>query len=311
MSFIPEDRLSAGNKVFFKKGGTILEGDDHVPNPLASWWRAIFGRRRISSERELQEMIEESEAGGFINEEEGEMLHSIFELGETIVREVMVPRTAMTCCSLDAEFSEMLRIIQCSGHSRIPVFSGSVDEIVGVVHSQDLLRFWGREPGSGWLQEIMKKPLFVPETMSLEQLLREFRRQRARFAIVIDEYGGTSGLVTFSDLVEEIVGDVGDEDEEEDRLLLEEGEGFILVDGRFPIDDLEEFYDITIAKEKFDTVSGWLFHLLGHVPTPGEEARFGSLRMTVVEADSRRIGKVKIELSEDGQEPLAEVEPRP
>lgn len=278
-----------------------MEGQDPVPRPLTSWLRSLFGRRRISSERELQDMIDESEAGGLINEEEGEMLHSIFELGETIVREVMVPRTAMTCCGLDAEFSEMLRIIQSSGHSRIPIFRGSVDEIVGVVHSQDLLRFWGREPDAGWLREIVRKPLFVPETMTLEQLLREFRRKRGRFAIVVDEYGGTSGLVTFSDLVEEIVGDVADEDEEEERLLLEEEGGGILVDGRFPIDDLEEYFNIDIPREKFDTVSGWVFHLLGHVPIPGEEARSQGLRMTVVESDSRRIGKVKIDLPGDGE----------
>jgi magnesium and cobalt transporter len=278
-----------------------LEGDDPGPKPLASWWRAIFGRRRISSGRELQEMIDESEAGGVINEEEGEMLHSIFRLGETIVREVMVPRTAMTCCGLDTGFSEMLKIVLSSGHSRIPVFNGNVDEIVGVVHSQDLLRFWGQEPDSGWLREILRKPLFVPETMTLEKLLRELRRKKGRFAIVVDEYGGTSGLVTFSDLVEEIVGDVSDEDEEEEPLLLEEGAGFILVDGRFPIDDLEEYYDLEIPRDKFDTVSGWLCNLLGHVPVPGEEARSGRLHMTVMESDPRRIGKVRIERLQEGE----------
>lgn len=285
-----------------------MQGDDHGEKPLRSWLRGFFGRPRIASERELQEMIDESEAGGLINEEEGEMLHSIFELGETIVREVMVPRTAMTCCSLDVEFPEMLRIVQISGHSRIPVFRGNIDEIVGVIHSQDLLRFWGTQPGPEWLREIMKKPLFVPETMTLGQLLREFRRKRARFAIVVDEYGGTSGLVTFSDLVEEIVGDVGDEDEEEEPFLLEEGEGFILVDGRFSIDDVEEYYDITIPKEKFDTIGGWLFHLLGHIPKPGEETRAEGLHLIVVESDCRRIGKVKIEMFRRESDPPDRVE---
>ncbi|MBN1141779.1 MAG: HlyC/CorC family transporter [Deltaproteobacteria bacterium] len=278
---------------------------------MSAWLRAIFGRRRACSERELQEMIEASEAGGIINEEEGEMLHSIFELGETIVREVMVPRTAMTCCGLDIEFFELIKIVQVSGHSRIPVFSGSVDKIVGVVHSQDLLRFWGSEPGAGWLGEVMRKPLFVPETMTLERLLREFRRKRVRFAIVIDEYGGTSGLITFSDLVEEIVGDVGDEDEAEEILLVEEGEGVILADGRLAIDELEEYYEISIPTDKFDTVGGWVFHLLGHIPAPGEEAVSEGLHLTVVESDPRRIAKVRIERRREQEPPPSGDDIRP
>lgn len=288
-----------------------MEGDDHGPGKLTSWLRAVFGRRRVCSEQELQKMIDESEAGGIINEEEGEMLHSIFELGDTIVREVMVPRTAMTCCAFDAEFSDLLKTVQTSGHSRIPVYSGSVDKIVGVVHSQDLLQFWGRDPHAGWLREVIRKPLYVPETMTLERLLREFRRKRVRFAIVIDEYGGTSGLVTFSDLVEEIVGDIGDEDEEEDILLKEEGQGVILVDGRLAIDELEEYYKITIPKDKFDTVGGWVFHLLGHIPSPGEKASSGGLHLTVVESDSRRIAKVRIERCPGEQTVPSGDEPRP
>ena len=264
---------------------------------IASWLEGLFKRwRGVRSERELQDIIDASEEDGVINEEEGDMLHSIFELSETIVREAMTPRTEMTSCSLDTEFSALLELAQTSGHSRIPVYSGTIDEIVGVVHSQDLLRFWGREPEAGWLRQMLRKPLFVPETMTLERLLREFRRKRARFAIVVDEYGGTSGVITFSDLAEEIVGDVADDDGTEESPIVEEEDGAVVVDGRLNIDELEEYYGMEIPRDKFDTVAGWLFYLLGHIPAAGEEVVAGPLHMTVVASDARRVGKVRIRM---------------
>lgn len=283
-------------------GRSHLRTNGHTPSWTEVLRRLIFGRRRVLSEEELQAIIEESEEEGIINEDEGEMLHSIFEFGETIVREIMVPRTDMVSCPTNATLDQMLDAIISSGHSRIPIYEGSNDRIVGVVYAKDLLRFWGRPAEEMTISRVMRTPYFVPETKNIEELLREFRTKRVHLAIAIDEYGGTSGLITIEDLIEEIVGDIQDEyDLEEDWLLEEEG-GAVLVDGRFNIEELEEHFDITIPREKFDTVGGYLFNLFGHVPLVGEEIRDGELIMTVVESDPRKIRKVRIRRAEPAVE---------
>jgi magnesium and cobalt transporter len=256
--------------------------------------RLFLGKRRVLTERELQDVISESEEEGIINEEEGEMLHSIFEFGETIVREIMVPRTDMICCSTTASLGELLTAIMDSGHSRIPIYEGTADRIVGVVYAKDLLKFWGAAAEDVNVTGVMRTPYFVPETKNIEELLQEFRTKRVHMAIAIDEYGGTSGLITIEDLIEEIVGDIQDEYDLEEVWLLEEEDGGVLVDGRLNIEELEEHFNTTIAREKFDTVGGYLFHLLGHVPLEGEEIRERDLVMTVVECDERKIRRVRV-----------------
>ncbi len=261
---------------------------------LESLERIFSGKRRVLSEKELQEIINESEEEGIINEEEGEMFNSIFEFGETIVREIMVPRTDMVCCSMTNSLNELLDAIITSGHSRIPIYKDTTDQIVGLVYAKDLLKFWGHKAEEINIPRIMRTPYFVPETKNIEDLLKEFRNKRVHIAIAIDEYGGTSGLITIEDLIEEIIGDIQDEyDLEEDRLL-EEEDGSILVDARLNIEKLEEHFETTIPRDKFDTVGGYLFNLMGHVPLEGEEIRDRGLIMTVVESDARTIRKVRI-----------------
>nr|WP_305882454.1 hemolysin family protein [Desulfuromonas sp. KJ2020] len=254
----------------------------------------MFGRRRPMTEKDLQDIIEQSEEEGLINEGEGDMLHSIFEFGDTIVREVMVPRTDMVCCSLTASLDELLEAIISSGHSRIPIYEGSNDRIVGMVYAKDLLRFWGRSSEDLDIAQVMRTPFFVPETKNIEDLLQDFRSRRVHIAIAIDEYGGTSGLITIEDLLEEIVGDIQDEYDLEEDWLVEEDESTVLVDGRLNIEEIEEHFDIEIPRDKFDTVGGYVFNLLGRIPVRGEELRDGDLHMTVVECDSRKIGKVRV-----------------
>ncbi len=265
---------------------------------LPSWTevlrRIFFGRRRVLTEKELQAVILESEEEGIINEGEGEMLHSIFEFGETIVREVMVPRTGMVSCPTSATLNQILEAIISSGHSRIPIYEGSNDRIVGVIYAKDLLRFWGRPPEEVEVPRVMRTPYFVPETKNIEELLQEFRTKRVHMAIAIDEYGGTSGLITIEDLIEEIVGDIQDEYDLEEVWLQQEEDGSLLVDGRLNIEEVEEHFNITIPREKFDTVGGYLFNLFGHVPAEGEEIRDGELLLTVMESDPRKIRKVRI-----------------
>ncbi len=268
-------------------------------NPRHGSWtsalsRIIRGRTRALTEKELQEAINSSEEEGILNESEGDMLQSIFEFGDTIVREVMVPRTDMVCCPLDAKLSTFLELIIRSGHSRVPLYEGSTDKIVGVVYAKDLLRNWGASDDALKLSDVMRPPYFIPETKRIEDLLRDFRTRRVHMAIAVDEYGGTSGLITIEDLLEEIVGDIQDEYDLEVPWVQLQDDGTLLVDGRANVEELEEFYNIVIPREKFDTVGGYLFHLLGSVPSAGEKIVDNGLVMMVEESDERRIGMVRI-----------------
>lgn len=255
--------------------------------------RFLSGRKRVTEE-EIQELIDAGEEEGLINEEENEMIRSIFALRDTVVRETMVPRTDMACVAMDATVQEVLNSINACGHSRIPVYDGTLDNIVGLVYAKDLLKYWGMDDSALVLKKILRAPFFIPETKNLEELLQEFKKKRVHIAIVIDEYGGTSGLVTIEDLLEQIVGDIQDEYDIEEEWLVEEPDGSVVVDARLPIEELEGHFGIEIEREKFDTVGGLIFHLTGRIPTVGEEVENDSILMTVLAADARKISKVRI-----------------
>jgi len=266
--------------------------------------RIIRGRTRALTEKELQEAINSSEEQGILNESEGDMLQSIFEFGDTLVREVMVPRTDMVCCPADATLSQFLELIIRSGHSRVPLYEGSTDRIVGVVYAKDLLRNWGANDSTLKLGEVMRTPYFIPETKRIEDLLMDFRTRKVHMAIAVDEYGGTSGLITIEDLLEEIVGDIQDEYDLEDPWVQPQEDGTLLVDARANVEELEEYYGIEIPRDKFDTVGGYLFHLLGNVPQAGEKINDNGLVMMVEESDERKIGMVRV--WREAQEPVKE-----
>jgi len=275
--------------------------DDLISSRQPGWLqrlkRLTSGRRRAMTEKELQEMILESEEEGIINEDEGDMLNSIIEFGDTVVREVMIPRTDMVCCSADADMPELLKEIIRSGHSRFPIFEGTIDQIVGIVYAKDLLRFWGKDPVSVSITKVMRAPFFVPESKKIEELLQDFKNRRVHMAIAVDEFGGTSGLITIEDLLEEIVGDIMDEYDLEESQLHVEDDGSLLVDARLNIYELEEHLELSVpGKEQFDTVGGFLSHLAGHVPKVGETIQDGNLEMTVVDGDERKISRVRIRL---------------
>jgi magnesium and cobalt transporter len=271
--------------------------DDQNPqrNSFSSIFSRLFRRRsRALTEKELQDAINSSEEEGILNESEGDMLQSIFDFGDTIVREVIVPRTDMVCCPADATLSDFLELIIRSGHSRVPLFEGSTDKIVGVVYAKDLLRNWGANDETLTLTEVMRPPYFIPETKRIDDLLKDFRTRRVHMAIAVDEYGGTSGLITIEDLLEEIVGDIQDEYDLEIPWLQPQDDGTILVDARANVEELEEYYDIEIPREKFDTVGGYLFHLLGNVPQKGEKVTDNGLVLMVEDSDERKIEKVRV-----------------
>ncbi len=260
---------------------------------MASLGRFLAGRRKVTEE-EIQELMDAGEEEGLINEEENEMIRSIFALRDTVVREIMVPRTDMAYVTMDATVREVLNSIIACGHSRLPVFDGTIDNIVGLIYAKDLLKYWGMDESLIELKNILRPPYFIPETKNLEELLQEFKKKRIHIAIVIDEYGGTSGLITIEDLLEQIVGDIQDEYDLEEEWLVEEADGTIVVDARLPIEELEEHFGIEIEREKFDTVGGLIFHLTGRIPAVGEEVETDAIRLTVLDADARKVRKVRI-----------------
>jgi CBS domain containing-hemolysin-like protein len=255
--------------------------------------RFLTGRKKVTEE-DIQELMDVGEEEGIINEEENEMIRAIFALRDTVVREIMVPRTDMACVSADATVREVLATIIGCGHSRIPVWDGTLDNIVGLIYAKDLLKYWGMDETAVVLRKVMRPPFFIPETKHLEELLHDFKKKRVHIAIVIDEYGGTSGLVTIEDLLEQIVGDIQDEYDLEEEWLVEEPDGTVVVDARLPIEELEEYFGIDVERDKFDTVGGLIFHLTGRIPHAGEEAKTAAIRLTVLEADERRISKVRV-----------------
>lgn len=273
-----------------------MESDNgHESSGWSLRLRRLFrGRPEASSEEELQGLIDASEQLGIIDEDEGDMLQSILELDETIVREVMVPRTDMICVDADEPFSRVLDAVLKSGHSRIPVYKENNDNIIGLVYAKDLLRYWGQPIDEIRLEEVLRQPFLVPESKQVSELLKEFRQTQVHIAIVIDEYGGTSGLVTIEDLIEEIVGDIRDEYDLEDEWLIEEANGTVLVDGRLNIEEFEEHFEIEVEREKFDTVGGYLVEHLGRVPLPGERVTIGHYDFLVVAGDQRVVRQIRI-----------------
>jgi CBS domain containing-hemolysin-like protein len=268
---------------------------------METFARFLSGRKKVTEE-EIQELMNAGEVEGIINEEENEMIRAIFTLRDTIVREIMVPRTDMASVNADATVSEVLATINECGHSRIPVWDRTLDNIVGIIYAKDFLKYWGVPDLAVVLRKVMRAPYFVPETKQLEELLHDFKKKRVHIAIVIDEYGGTSGLVTIEDLLEQIVGDIQDEYDVEEEWLVEESEGSVLVDARLPIEELEAYFGLEVERNKFDTVGGLIFHLTGRIPRVGEEVETGDIRLIVLEADERRISKVRIAKSTEKSE---------
>ncbi len=258
--------------------------------------RVLNGRKKITT-FEIQDLIKAGEGEGIVNEEESEMIRSIFTLRSTVVREVMVPRTDMTCIAINTDVNDLLKTILDCGHSRIPVYENTIDNIVGLLYAKDLLKHWGADDDQIKLRQIMRVPYFIPETKNIEQLLQEFKSKHVHLAIVIDEYGGTSGLITIEDLIEQIVGDIQDEHDREEELYSVNPDGSITADARMPIEDLEQYFSVEIERDKFDTVGGLIFHLSGKISVKGDQLNTDELDITVLDADERRIKKVNIRRS--------------
>jgi CBS domain containing-hemolysin-like protein len=215
----------------------------------------------------------------------------------------MVPRIAIVGLPATATFDDAIDKVIEEGHSRVPVYETSVDEVVGILYAKDLLPFLKSDAEARpTLRTLLRTPVFVPESMSIDDLLHEFQRRKVHIAIVLDEYGGTAGLVTIEDLLEEIVGEIQDEYDVEEPLVETLDDHSARVDGRAAVDDLLEIWDLKLQLEdedEYDTVGGLVYHRIGGVPQPGDEVRVDGLRLTVESTDGRRVGKVLVVREQD------------
>lgn len=247
-----------------------------------------------------------------IEEEEHEMIKSIFEFGDTVVREVMTPRTEMEAVPASCTLDEAIQRSQQSGHARLPVYEGDLDHIIGVLYVRDALAFWStRTSQPPALTDIMRAPFFVPETKKVNELLREFRQLKTQLAVIVDEYGGTSGLVTLEDLIEEIVGDLSDEfDRETDTAIRQLDDATFIVDGAISVYDLNDALDVHIpAAPGFDTVGGYIMYKLGRLPAEGETISEHDFSLTVLSVKERRVEQVKVSRRSPGSPSSVGVQP--
>lgn len=246
-------------------------------------------------EEKIQSIIDVGEEDGLIDRQSGEMIQSILELRETVAREVMVPRTEIVAVSDSSTIDDILDLILKYGHTRMPYYNENIDNIVGILNVKDLLRFWSKPFRREDINSILRKTYYIPETKNIHLLLHELKEKKSHMAIVIDEYGGTSGLVTLEDLIEEIVGEIHDEhDIEEDPFTKLPG-GDVLVDSRVDIEEFEEHFGVEVPEGQFETLGGFIFYLIKKIPVTGEILTYGDLRITIEAADERSIKKVRIQ----------------
>jgi putative hemolysin len=267
---------------------------------------SISNEASITAE-ELRLIVERGGEQGILEAEEEQMINAVIELGSRRVHEVMVPRIAMAAMQVTATFDEAIGTIVEHGHSRIPVYQESVDEILGILYAKDLLPFLRESAGPRPdLRSLLRTPVYIPESMTVDDLLHEFQRRKVHIAIVLDEYGGTAGLVTIEDLLEEIVGEIQDEYDTEEPMVVRLSEDEARVDGRASVDDLADLFDSDLGLEdedEYDTVGGLIYHRIGGVPSPGDRVEVDGLILTVETTDGRRVSKVLVvrQRGDDGQ----------
>jgi putative hemolysin len=262
----------------------------------------LSGKKNIREGKEITEedlitLINISKDEGAIEEEEKKMIRNIFEFGDTVVKEIMVPRVDMACLSSNTNISLALDLIKKFGHSRIPVYGKTIDNIIGILYAKDLLavyKQWYNSKEKFDFKKIIRRVYFVPENKKIDDLLDIFQRDKIQIAIAIDEYGGTAGLVTMEDVVEEIVGEIVDEYDKEIKLYERINNNTVIVDGIISIDRINEILNIEIPENGFETLGGFIFDLIGRIPKNGEKMKYKNIQLIVEEVKKNRIKKVKI-----------------
>ncbi len=234
-----------------------------------------------------------------IEEDEHEMISGVLHLDEAVAREIMVPRTDIRAVAVETPVPEVVQLARQFGHSRIPVYRESVDTIIGVVYAKDFLRFVDEDVSTIKLIELLRPAYFVPESKRVGELLQDLRREKVHLAVVVDEYGGTAGIVTIEDILEEIVGEIQDEYDREVPLVERIGPDEVIVDGRIPMDELAQIFDTDIVEGDYDTIGGFVQKQLGRIPDAGEVVESFGLRIEVQAVEHRRIRKLHVTRREE------------
>lgn len=287
----------------------------HIFFPIVSALRVIDGLvRRLAGvpadsfeeesarhERELLDAVSEGEKLGAVDEEEKEMIESVIDLSDASVASIMTPRTEISAVEKSATFAEIKELIKTIGHSRIPVYEETIDSVLGIIYAKDLLQI---HPDAKWvLEDVMRPAPFIPETKNVRELLHEFQTQKVHMAIVLDEYGGTAGLVTIEDILEELVGEIVDEyDQEEPEPVTRIDDDTLEIDARVRIDEINEELDIELPEsESYDTIGGFVFSTMGRIPETGDSCQHENVDIRIIHAEPRRIKRLRLHVNRNGE----------
>jgi len=244
---------------------------------------------------EIHDLMDEGQARGLVSNEESDMVFGVLDLKETKAHSIMVPRIEISSAPVEASLGEIIKLVADCGHTRIPIHKENIDQIVGILHAKDLLKLWGEDPHSIIPSQILRKPYFVPENKLLNDLLKDLKEKKTHLAVVTDEYGGTAGIVTIEDILEEIVGDIQDEHDNDLPLITRLDRDRYLVDARLEAERLEDVLDVKLPEGDFESVGGFIIHMLGRIPEGGETFSFEDLDITIQNADQRKINKLVIQ----------------
>ncbi len=274
---------------------------DFLLTPFSALLLAVMGypqgqarETAAVTDAELLTWVESGQPEGSLEKEERRMIYSIFQFGETLAREIMVPRIDILALEIDTPLSEAINALARSGHSRVPVYEETIDNVVGMLYAKDLLRVERSEAPLSSMRELLRPAYFIPEAKKVDELLTEMQAQRVHMAIVVDEYGGVAGLVTLEDIVEEIIGEVRDEyDAGEEMLYQQVGPDEYVFQGRIDLDDFNEVMGTHLTKEAADTLGGFIYGQMGRVPAGGEQIQAEDVVLTVEQVSGRRIRKVR------------------
>ncbi len=273
--------------------------EDDPKQGILNFIRSLFKKRphlvdADDLEEEIHELMDEGQAKGLISDEESHMVYGVLELKETPAASIMIPRTEVSYVNINATLGEVIDLINKCGHTRIPVSGSSIDDIIGILHAKDLLKLWGKALSSKIPQDILRPPYFVPENKKIGELLKELKKKKNHLAIVTDEYGGTSGIITLEDIIEEIVGDIMDEHDNEEPLLVPLGNDAAYVDARLEIEKLGEFFGVELPEGNYESVGGFIIYHLGKIPKENEKIEFKDMEIIIKKADARKIHKVMV-----------------
>jgi len=280
----------------------VLKFTDALVRRLAGVVETTPKEQQEEKQEEFLNGLEQRKMEGVVDEEEQEMIENVLELSDTTVDEIMTPRTDIVGVEVNSDLHTILETINNAGHTRVPVYEEKIDRIIGFIYAKDLLTEIGKNPADFNLRDKKRNAYFVPETKTLRVLLHEFQNQKLHIAVVLDEYGGTAGIVTLEDILEELVGEITDEYEKsEPEPIRKIDENTFEFDARTYVDDLNDQFDLNLPEdEDYDTIGGFVFSYLGYIPKTGETFDYENMKFAIVEAEARKIKRIKIQLVKSG-----------